>query len=47
VTIHEPAESLSKAQFPKVGVDSHHRETINQKDGVPEQLHFLLHQIFS
>lgn len=38
VTIHEPAESLRKAQFAKVGIDSHHREAINQKDAIPEQL---------
>ncbi len=38
VTIHEPAESLRKDQFAKMGVDSHHKEAINQKDRVPEQL---------
>ena len=38
VTIHEPAESLRKSHADKVGVDSHHRKAINQKDGLPQQL---------
>ena len=41
VTIHEPTESLRQAHFAKLGVDSHHREIFNQKDGLPEQLQVL------
>ena len=36
VTIHDPAESLGKIPFAKVGVDSPHREVFNQKVGLPE-----------
>ena len=38
VTIHDPAESLGKAPFAKVGVDRHHREAINPDGWLPEKL---------
>ncbi len=37
-TTHEPAGSLGKAHFAKVGMDSHHSEAINRKDALAQQL---------